>query len=69
MEEKRKQELIEEFSDHHIEGLDSCLHGNHLYETCRSCGRYIDKEGKIIWDAKGSWDDIPEGMLEKIKDL
>ena len=67
MDEKKKQELIKKYNSSSLEGLDSCLHGIKLYKTCYSCGRYIDKDGTIIWDAKGTWDDVPKEILEKIR--
>lgn len=69
MNDKRKRELIEKYKDSSIEGLDSCLHGIKLYKTCVSCGRYIDKDGNVIWNAKGSWDEVPNEIKEAIKKL
>jgi len=70
MNEKRKQKLVKKYKDlgHSLEGLDSCLHGNKLFKTCISCGRYINKDGKVIWDAKGKWEDVPDDIIKKIKE-
>jgi hypothetical protein len=43
MNQKEKERLIEKYKaeGQSLEGLDSCLHGQMLYETCHPCGREI----------------------------
>jgi len=46
VDELEKKRLIKKYKDEgqSIEGLDSCLHGEMLYNKCYGCGRLVEDE-------------------------